>query len=331
MTDNAPFSPSDLPLTNGKAYHLGLKPDELAKDIIIVGDPERVPLISDEFFGAIEVDRSNRGLRTITGTVKDTGQRVSIVTSGMGTPSIEIVLNEIVALHEIDFHTMTRKAECDMLTIIRVGTSGGIQPDTELGTLIITDYVIGLDNTGLFYDVPYTDNLCTLLEEKVRAHIDSGIQNDSRFKGKIFPYASQAHQDVIDALAHEARALGIQHKKGITVSNSGFFANQGRAVSRVRLTVPELDGILASMDAGIAGLKIENMEMEASFLLHFIGTLGYRAGVICPVIDKRSEGAFMKNYTDIVKNAGYVALKALHRLAAAFFIFIKFPEILKNI
>ncbi|MDI6801104.1 MAG: nucleoside phosphorylase [Thermodesulfovibrionales bacterium] len=314
MKNDISFKASDLPIINGRVYHLDLKPADLARDIIIVGDPERVPFIADEFLDNKEVDRFHRGLRTITGRVKETGQRVSIIASGMGTPSLEIVLNEIVALNEIDFHARTRKSEYDMITIIRVGTSGGIQQNTELGTLIITDYAIGLDNTGLFYDAPYQNEKCKRLEDRIREEIDGVIPCDSRFKGKIFPYASKANQDVVKALKREAQNIGVKYKRGITVSNSGFFANQGRALSRVPLTVPDIDSILASVDTGIEGIKIENMEMEASFLLHFMGALGYRAGVVCPVIDNRRKGEFIPQYTQYVRDAAEIALRTLYAL-----------------
>ncbi|MEW5949737.1 MAG: nucleoside phosphorylase [Thermodesulfobacteriota bacterium] len=307
------FKSSDLPIVDGRTYHLDLRPEELAKNIIIVGDPDRVAFIADEFLGTREIDRFHRGLRTITGCVKETGQRVSIVTSGMGTPSLEIVLNEIVALNENDFHTKKRRAEYETLTIIRVGTSGGLQPDTELGTSIITAYAVGLDNTGLFYNAPYQETF-KMLEAAVRQSIDGAISDHSRFKGKIFPYASKAHEDVVDALEREARRLGVQYKKGITVSNSGFFANQGRSMSRVPSTVPGIDALLASMDTGIKGLKVENMEMEASFLLYFMGALGYRAGVICPIIDKRDDNKFTSEYAPYIKDATKVALGALNGL-----------------
>jgi uridine phosphorylase len=130
MINIDPYKTSDLPVFNNTVYHLDLKPEELAKNIVIVGNPERVPFIAEEFLCDCEVDRSHRGLRTTTGTFRETGQRVSITTSGMGTPSLEIVLNELVALNEIDFKTMTQKEEFDPLTIIRVGTSGGLQHDT---------------------------------------------------------------------------------------------------------------------------------------------------------------------------------------------------------
>lgn len=314
MKNEGFFRPSDLPIIDGKVYHLDLKPEELAKNIIIVGDPERVPFIADEYFSDKEVDRFHRGLRTITGSVKETAQRVSIITSGMGTPSLEIILNEIVALNEIDFLKKTRKAEYGMVTIIRVGTSGGLQQDTELGTLVITDYAVGLDNTGLFYDAPCCEESLKILEDRIREAIDSSIPNNSHFKGKIFPYASKAHRDVVKELEKEAQRLGIKYKRGVTVSNSGFFANQGRAVSRVPLTIPEIDGVLSVVDTGIEGLKIENMEMEASFLLHFMGALGYRAGVVCPVIDNRREGKFTAQYTRYIRDAARIALNTLHTL-----------------
>ncbi len=314
MVSKVQFNPSDLPIVDGKVYHLNLRPGELARDILIVGDPERVPFIADEFLSNREIDVFHRGLRTITGNVKETCQRVSIVTSGMGTPSLEIVINEIVALNEIDFQKRTIKDEHDMITIVRVGTSGGMQQDTELGTLVITDYAVGLDNTGMFYDAHDHGDDLRLLEDRIRDALDSSIPMNSRFKGKISTYASRAHPDVIGALEREARKLGIPYKRGITISNSGFFANQGRVVSRIPLTVSEIDGVLALVDTGIEGLHIENMEMEASFLLHFMGALGYRAGVICPVIDNRRDEKFMAHYNHCIRDAAKVALQALQRL-----------------
>lgn len=301
---------SDLPLRDSRVYHLDLRPEELAKEIIIVGDPERVPFIADEFLENREVDRFHRGLRTVTGFARETGKRVSIVTSGMGTPSMEIVLNEIVALNEIDFNTLERKEEYETIKIIRVGTSGGIQPDTELGTLIITDYVVGMDNTGLFYDAPHPDEKCKVLEKKVSDAIDATIPNDSRFKGKISPYAAMAHRDVVEALEREARRLSVKYRRGVTVSNSGFFGSEGRGVSRVPLTVSDMDEVLASLETGIEGLRFENMEMESSFLLHFMGALGHRAGVICPIIDNRRQGTFMAQYEGDIRDAVRVALMA---------------------
>ncbi len=308
------FKTSDIPIVGDRVYHLDLKPDDLAKHILIVGDPERVSFIAKEHFSRIEINRSHRGLRTITGIARDTSQRVSIVTSGMGTPSLEIMLNEIIALNEIDFHTRIRKSVYDMLTVIRVGTSGSIQPDTELGTLIITDYAVGLDNTGFFYDCSYPEKNMEILEGKIRDAVDGSMPINSRFKGKIYPYASRAHQDVTRALEREAETFGLNFKRGITVTNSGFFANQGRTLSRIPLTVSEIDGVLSVVDPGIEGLRIENMEMEASFLLYFMGALGYRAGVVCAVIDNRREDRFIAQYERHISDASKAALRALATL-----------------
>ncbi len=311
MKNIGPYNISDLPIFKNRVYHLDLSPGELAKNIIIVGDPERVPFIAEDFFDNYEIDREHRGLRTITGISRDTGQRVSVTTSGMGTPSLEIVLNEIVALNEIDFSTMTRKEKFDPLTIIRIGTSGGVQSDTALGTLIVTDYAVGLDNTGLFYNSASQDKNCELLEEKVRECIDTATARGSRFKGRIIPYASRSSSELTAIMEREAVKLGVIYKRGITVSSSGFFANQGRDISRVPVTIPNIDGMLASINTGIPDLRVENMEMEASFLLHFMGGLGYRAGALCAVIDNRREDRFADHYADHIKDAARIAMKSL--------------------
>ncbi|HHJ64966.1 MAG TPA: uridine phosphorylase [Aquifex aeolicus] len=303
---------ADLPVIDGRVYHLSLRPGELAEDILIVGDPRRADFIKDSFLKDVELRREHRGLVTVTGYT-EWGQRVSVTTSGMGTPSLEIVINEVVALHEIDFGTMKRRENPPVLNVIRVGTSGGLQRDTELGTPVVTAYAVGLDNTGLFYDVPYPDGTCALLEEKVREKIEELVKRSSRFKGRIHPYASKAHPEVVKALVASAEELGVKVRVGVTVSNSGFFANQGRVLFRIPPTVPDIDLHLADVDTG-TGLRIENMEMEASFLLHFLHPLGHRGGVICPVIDRRPTEEFLYNYQDAVRRSAEIALRALGRL-----------------
>ncbi len=312
--ENRPFAVADIPIVKGRVYHLDLAPRELAQNIIIVGDPDRVPFIADEFMTAREVDRLHRGFRTITGVARETGQRFSVITSGIGAPSLEIVLNEIIALNEIDFRTRKRKKRFNPLTVIRIGTSGGLQPETELGTLVVTDYVIGLDNTGLFYDVSCPDSCCRLLEVRAREVMVSAIDSHARFKGRICPYAARAHPEVRVALEREALRLGVRCKKGITVSSSSYFAGEGRKVSRINPTATELETYLAAMDIGIPGLKVENIEMEAGFLLHFMGGIGYRAGVICAIIDKRREGSFTADYLDLIRDATRVTLQVFGAL-----------------
>lgn len=308
------YSAAELPLRNGRVYHLDLAPEELASDIIIVGDPDRVPYLADEFFARREVDRCHRGFRTITGYVKETGRRVTFTTSGIGAASVEIVLNELVALNEFDLSKRRRKKSFEPLTIVRVGTCGGLQPETDLGTLIVTDYGIGLDNTGLFYDAPLPDAECGLLERRVRSQIEDAVTEGARFRGRFHPYAARADVRIRVALEREALHLGVPCKRGITVTSPGFFAEQGRPIGRVSSTIPDLADVLTAVDTGIAGLKIENMEMESSFLLHFLGALGYRAGVVCAIIDKRQEGVFLTEYRDTIRNATRVTLRAFNAL-----------------
>ena len=320
-----PFSEADLPIdADGRIYHLQLKPDQLAPDILLVGDPGRAEFIGAHFLTDLEVAREHRGLVTATGTAVATGARTTIVsparttvaTSGMGTPSLEIVLNELVALNEIDFATRTRKSRFPRLHVIRVGTSGGLQSSTPLGTPIITTYAAGMDNTGLFYEAPAADETCLRLEEELTETIRRAMPPSSRFRGRVHPYVSRAEPAVTDALATAAAELGIPVRLGLTVSNSGFFAPQGRDVSRISPSVPELDRIMADFDPRLDGQRFENMEMEASFLLHYLGGLSHWGGVICPAIANRRHNTFDHQYLDAMEKAVTVALRALESLRA---------------
>ncbi|MGA7827069.1 MAG: nucleoside phosphorylase [Geobacteraceae bacterium] len=315
--ENGSFSATELPLRDGRVFHLDLLPEELASHVIVVGDPERVPLFAGEFLESIEADRNHRGFRTITGYSREAEQRVTITTSGIGAPSMEIVLNELVALNEFDFSTRKRKASYEPLTVVRIGTCGGLQPETDLGTLIVTDYGIGLENTGLFYDAVAPDEECRRLERRVRSAIDEGVVEDARFRGRFFPYAVRADSRVRVALEREALHLGVPCKRGVTVTSPGFFLEQGRAVVRLVPTVSDLIEKIAAVDTGVAGLKIENMEMEASILLHIFGAIGYRAGAICAIIDKKNEGSFRAEYHDSMRDAAQIVLRAFRALQSA--------------
>jgi uridine phosphorylase len=208
---------------------------------------------------------------------------------------------------------MTRKESFTPLNIVRVGTSGGLNPLTPLGTLVLTDYVIGLDNTGLFYDPPLPDPLCALLEEKAKSALALAAESDARFGGAVVPYAARADRRLMALIEHEGATLGIPCLKGITVSSSGFFAEQGRGVARVAPTFPRLLDSISGMESLPVNLRIENMEMEAGILLHFMGGMGYPAAALCVVINKRSEGTFLTDYRGQILDATRVALGALSR------------------
>jgi uridine phosphorylase len=273
----------------------------------------------------VEFEHEHRGLVTITGTSEISGEQATIIsplrttvaTSGMGTPSLEIVASELVALNEIDFQTRTRKPGFPRLHVLRVGTSGGLQASTELGTLIITTWAIGLDNTGLFYEAPYPDEACRRLEGELGTVVDSSTPADSRFYGKIHPYVARAEPALVDALAEAAAGLGVPAKRGLTVSAPGFSAPQGRDIARVRPTVADLDKVFAEYDPRVEGQRVENMEMESSFLIHYLGGLGYWAGAICPAIANRRRDTFDVHYQTAIENAVRVALLALAKVRKA--------------
>ncbi len=314
-TNPGPFHPADILIDERRRlYHQLFTTGDLANDILIVGDPRRVTKIADEFLD-VNFEEDNRGLHTITGSTKEHGDRISLLTSGMGTPSLEIALVEAINEHEIDLETLTRREPpYPMINIIRVGTSGGIQRETEPGTLIITDYDIGLDNTGIFYQVPHPDRDSKVLERRVRKALNDAVPKGYRFKGDFRPYASRAHPDALKALVDAAQINGDNYKVGITASNAGFNANQGRNVLRIKPTIEDLPLLLERLDTGIPGQKIENNEMEASALFHVMWGLGYRAGAICVAIANRFHGTVNINYDQAMSNASRIGLTALHDL-----------------
>ncbi|NIS83171.1 MAG: uridine phosphorylase [Anaerolineales bacterium] len=323
----APYTASDLPIDeDGRIYHIQIKQGQIAPDILLVGDPGRAEVIGSTFLHDLELEHEHRGLVTITGTSDITGEQATIIspvkttvaTSGIGTPSLEIVVQELVALNEIDFKTRTHKSDYPRLQIVRVGTSGGLQASTQLGTPIITSYAIGMDNTGLYYEAPYADETCERLERELADVVKGLMSKESRFYGKIHPYVARANPTLVDALSEASDTLGVPTKLGLTVSNSGFFAPQTRDIARVKLSVPELDRILSEYDPRVGGQRIENMEMEASFLLHFLGGLGYWGGAICTAVANRREDTFDHHYQEAVKNSTRVALLALATLRSRY-------------
>ncbi len=309
------YSETDLPISSkGRIYHLDLSPGELSSDILFVGDPGRALQLaglngSDPgLFVRIEINREHRGLRAITGHLRDGGNRISIVAAGMGTPSSEIVLNEIYHLFSTDFKTRTPLERPQQVTIIRVGTCGALQASTPLGAAIISEYAIGFDNTGIFYDVE-GDSETLELESSIKKLIDENCLNSKRFAGKIHPYASRPSSKLSDKLENSVKTAGVIYKRGITASNSGFFISQGRPLENVRPTVSDLDHILSEFS--FKNLKIENMEMESSILFHLSKAYGWHAASICVAIANRRLNRFMRAFETEIINAAKCALDAV--------------------
>ncbi|KAL7721682.1 Purine nucleoside phosphorylase [Entamoeba marina] len=301
-----------LPATKGVIYHLSVTAKDVANNIIVVGDPERVPKIAELVFDSSKdiFRKDHRGLCVMTGFTKDDHMRLSVITHGMGTGSAEIVLNEILALKAIDINTRKPVPVTEPLNIIRIGTSGALQETTELGTSIITKYSIGLDNTGLFYDLPAQNEEVGKLETIVDGLFNKAVSNSCRHKGNIHAYVSIPHPQMVEAIKHAAEKRNLKHKLGITTTVPGFFNCQGRLLfEELPETVESIDKLL---DFEFNGIHPENLEMEVSILsLISSGLKWVRFGAVCMAIANRRLNTFA---TDVASNLDPTVLTAVDAL-----------------
>lgn len=303
------FHKSEIVIVNERLYHLGIKKTDLAENIFIVGDPARATRVSEEF-DRIDSEISNREYLTYTGTYQ--GIPVSVIGTGIGTDNVEIALVESYIAHEFDLKSGKKNQNCNPLTIIRLGTSGGIQPDVTPGSLAISSHALGLDTTGIYYDQPLEDKELQRIELESSKILNSAISENSRFKGKISPYASKASTEVTQALVNQAQALNVEFATGITVSSPGFYGPSSRYIEGLNNTIPDIKGSLSKLN--INGLKAHNMEMESSLLFHLSSQLGYRAGTICTVISGPNESDSIINYEKAIGNTIKIGLNALLEL-----------------
>ncbi len=303
------FHKSEIVIVNERLYHLGIKKTDLAENIFIVGDPARATRVSKEF-DRIDSEISNREYLTYTGTYQ--GIPVSVIGTGIGTDNVEIALVESYIAHEFDLKSGKKNQDCNPLTIIRLGTSGGIQPDVTPGSLAISSHALGLDTTGIYYDQPLEDKELQRIELESSKILNSAISENSRFKGKISPYASKASTEVTQALVNQAQALNVEFATGITVSSPGFYGPSSRYIEGLNNTIPDIKGSLSKLN--INGLKAHNMEMESSLLFHLSSQLGYRAGTICTVISGPNESDSIINYEKAIGNTIKIGLNALLEL-----------------
>ena len=275
MTKQIPAS--ELPLQNdGAIYHLNLHPEELADNVILVGDPGRVSMLS-AMFDTVEVRKQNRELITHTGTYK--GKRISVISTGMGTDNIDIVLTELDALVNIDLATRTVKESHHKLNLVRIGTSGALRPEIECGTFVASEYGLGIDGVLRFYD---TGDL--IREDLVEAFVHHTGWDDTL----PYPYFTPASPELLAHIAHDMT-------KGVTVSAPGFFGPQGREV-RIRVKYPELNKKIETFE--YQGNVITNMEMECSALYGLGNILGHHPLTICLIIANRVTGQFLDSYHD---------------------------------
>lgn len=262
------YPPSELIINeDGSCFHLHLRPEQLADRVILVGDPGRVNLVA-QHFDTKECEVTSREFHTITGTYKS--KRITVLSTGIGCDNIDIVVNELDALANIDFASRTDKEEHRTLTLVRIGTCGGLQPETPIGTFVASVKSIGFD--GLLNYYAGRDEVCDLDLE------DAFVQHMNWYAKKGAPYVSIADKDLISRIA------GTEMVKGITIACGGFYGPQGRQL-RIQIQDPDQNQKIESFRYG--DLKICNFEMESSALAGLSSLLGHKTMTCCMVIANR--------------------------------------------
>lgn len=297
---------SEIVIVDNKVYHLGLEKGQLAPNVFLAGDPGRAVRISKRF-DSIGSRVSNREYVTFTGTYR--GTPVSVIGTGIGTDNVEIALVEAFIVNEFDFETGARQPNAEPMSIIRIGTSGGVQADVAPGVLAITSYALGLDSTGPYYDFPPADDAVTEIEAAAADVLNAAAFVGSRFRGRLVPYASRASEDVVNALVRQAKASGVEFETGITVSAPGFYGASSRYIEGLTNTIPDIKDQLATLE--VAGQRVINMEMESSLLFHLCGQMGYRAGTVCPMISNPKSSDAIVDYESLIENAITIGLNAM--------------------
>lgn len=276
------FPPSELIINeDGSIFHLHIKPGQLADNVILVGDPGRVANVA-RHFDSVECEISNREFNTITGSYK--GKRITVISTGIGTDNIDIVVNELDALANIDLLTRMEKKEFRRLTIVRIGTSGGMQPDLPLGSFLISAKSVGFDGMLNFYEG--RDAVCDLhFEESLKTQLNWNPQFAA-------PYVVDADPDLVEQIGRDDML------RGVTISANGFYGPQGR-VLRIGLADPELNNKIESFR--FRDNKITNYEMEGSAIAGLAKMMGHRAMTVCCIIANRRVEAANTNYQPYIE------------------------------
>ena len=258
---------SELIINNdGSIFHLHVRPDQIATTIILCGDPKRVDLIASHF-DSIECDISSREFHTITGTYR--GRRLSCVSHGIGCDNIDIVVTELDALVNIDFATRQEKAEHTTLTLVRIGTSGGLQECSPVGSYVVAAKSMGFDGLLNYYEVP--DGIFDL-------DLETAFCNHVGWNPRLpAPYVVSADTELVNRIGHDM-------VQGITIAAPGFYGPQGRYV---RACPADLDLNSKIQSFKYNGWKITNFEMESSALAGMSALLGHKAMTVCAIIAGR--------------------------------------------
>ncbi|HPC99361.1 MAG TPA: nucleoside phosphorylase [Bacteroidales bacterium] len=268
--------------SDGSVFHLHLKPGDISDRIIIVGDPGRVGFLA-ELFDEIRVQKENREFRTVTGYYK--GSEITVISSGIGTDNIDILVNELDALVNINLQTGEVSDNPVSLSFIRIGTSGGIREDVPVGSYVLSETAVGFDGLLHFYE-GYDWLLDTALADMLADYLEWPDTLS-------YPYAVKASKELMELFQNE------NFIRGITVSAPGFYAPQGR-VLRLGTFDNEINRKLSEFS--LRGKTITNYEMESSALYGLSGLLGHRALTVCAVIGNRVTGEFMNDYQPLIRD-----------------------------
>jgi uridine phosphorylase len=285
------FKPSELALNkDGSIFHLKLKPEDSADDIILVGDPGRVDLIA-EFFDEIIVNKQNREFKTITGTYA--GKKVTVISSGIGTDNIDIVINELDALANIDLKKRQEKKEQRSLNLIRIGTSGALQENIPVNSFVLSKKSVGFDNLLHFYKIN-TGN-----EEITRV-----FKKQLGWKQELpFPYIVDSSEKLLELFKNQQEFI-----EGINISAPGFYGPQGRKL-RIPLAYEDMNDKIESFS--FEGLKITNYEMESSAIYSLSKQLNHNALTVCAIIANRITKDFNENYKPVIKKLVKAVLETI--------------------
>ena len=275
---------------DGSVFHIHLRPEELADNVILVGDPGRVDIVS-EYLEDKEFRHESREFVSVSGRYR--GTRMTVLSTGIGTDNIDIVMNELDALANIDFASRKVKKEKRCLNILRIGTSGAIQPDIPLGSFVFSHISIGCD--GLLNWYADRDAVSLLdYEEAFKRHVGW----DSRLPSPYFVSAGKAMSDLFSDCT----------VPGMTISASGFYGPQGR-VLRMPLAMPDMLGKFESFS--FRGQRITNFEMEGSAIAGIAAHLGHNAGTVCAIIAHRYKKSSNPDYKPVVRRLIELSLDKL--------------------
>ena len=270
--------------SDGSVFHLHIKPEQLSDKIIVMGDPGRVTMTA-AFFDSIECDIQSREFHTVTGMYK--GKRITAMSHGIGTDNIDIVVTELDALANVDFETREVKKEFKQLTIVRVGTSGGMQPHCPVGSFVVAEKSLGFDGLIHYYDGS-AEVREEEFEESFKKHVNWSPLHCS-------PYVVSADEDLVEQIGHDMI-------KGVTISAIGFYGPQGRHV-RLPLADAELNSKIESFR--FQGHSITNYEMESSAIAGLSKMMGHKSMTVCAIIANRvaleSNANYKVSTEDLIK------------------------------